>query len=258
MKRVVALTLAACAALLLPGCGGGGGGGDSVDPNTSMIGTWQPITATHDGTTVKAYVVMPETTPVATRWEMEFRQNATCAFRAYNASGGLIETFNGTWTSDNGVATVKIAGSTSTIHWSDTGNVMTASYSIEGHAVVAKWARVLPTPADHEAQYVGTWVAQSVAINDNPIAVRLFFGWAAGSDSSRLVIDADGTATGQEMAGDTVVESSAGTWDTHDQVMRWTEGGVAYLGYVDGALLTFVMLDPQTGDAIRIAWQKLP
>lgn len=246
---------------LISGCGGGGGGGDDdggIDPSTSMIGTWQPISATQDGTATKVLNVMPETNEEPMRWEMEFSQNGTCSFRAYRTNGTLIEAIDGTWSSDNQIAPVVIDGDTTEIHWSDFGNVMTATYTIDGHAIVAKWVR-LTIPTQHETFLVGNWQAQSLELNGASTPLGNFFEWSPGSTAETLDLQSNGTAVFQELADSTVVDTLNETWSTGQGVVKLTYDGSTLWGYWNNQAtsLVLVLLDPLTGNTVKLIWNPL-
>lgn len=243
-------------AVAIAGCGGGGGGddGDQVDPNTSLIGVWQPISATVDGAAVKVSEVMPETDTPATQWVLRFNQNATCAFTAYGPTGNVIETISGTWTSDNGVAPVKIDGETTTITWDDMGNLMTARYTIDGHQVVAKWVRIEPAPTAHPTDLNNMWIAQQVLENGVPKPLADFFEWEAGVTAQGMELQADGDLILTQFTGSTPGASETWSWAASDFVIRINAGGKVLWGYYEYPLLQLSVLDPENGNTIKINW----
>lgn len=245
--------------ILFAGCGGGGGSKDdgNIDPGTSIIGVWEPISATENGASVKVYEVMPETNIEARRWEMEFRQNATCQFRAYDQNGSMIEAIDGTWSSDNQIAPVILDGDTTTITWSDFGDMMTANYQLDGKPVVAKWARIVPDPTDYEPAWVGKWQAQSVQVNGVAKSLSDYFGWSAGSTFETLELQHGGNAVFKELSGDTVVKSHNEVWATGMNRFFFKNSGITYWGYWEGQVLVYVFLDPQTGDTVKLTWSAV-
>lgn len=244
-------------ALALSGCGGGGGGDDDngIDPSTSMIGTWQPVSATVDGEAVKVSEVMPDTDTEATRWVLVFNQSGTCSFTAYGSTGDTIEVISGTWSSQNQIAPVTTDGETTTIAWTDVGNILTAQYAVDGHQVVAKWVRLIPAPSGHESSMVGTWEAQSVHVNGDEADLADFFGWSTGTRET-LELQADGDAYATEWNGDTSVNTMNAEWATGSGVFKMNLEGKTLWGYWEFPLLTLTVLDPENGDTLKMVWTQ--
>ncbi len=243
--------------LAIAGCGGGGGGGDDgtqIDPNTSMIGTWQPISATVDGEAVRVSEVMPDTDTPAARWVLVFRQNGTCTFTAYGPSGSVIEDISGTWNSDNQIAPVTIDGQTTRITWSDMGGLLTARYTFEGHQVVAKWVRIAPLPSAHPTDLVNAWIAQQVLVNGVSEPLADFFGWEAGVTAQGMELQADGDLILTQFTGPNPGASETWRWAASNFVIRVDADGKVLWGYYEYPLLQLTLLDPATGDTIKINW----
>jgi hypothetical protein len=243
------------AAFVLVGCGAGNGADEGgVDPNTTLIGIWQPISATRDGIATKVSEIMPDTSFVATRWQLDFRQDGSVTFTAYNAGLASEQAFDGTWSSDNQIAPVSIAGTDLKVAWSDFGNIMTASYSLDGHSVVAKWVRIVPAPTVFESGWIGTWKVQSVEVNGVATSLGAWFNWAGGSNGEQMELQSDGAAIFREMAGATAVNTKNEQWVTGNMVVNITYGGNTFWGYWEGVQLVFTILDPRTGDTVKMTW----
>lgn len=249
-------------AVAIAGCGGGGGGGDDgdqIDPNTSMIGTWQPISATVDDAAVKVSEVMPDTDTEATRWVMVFNQNGTCTFTAYGPTGSVIEVIAGTWSSDNQIAPVTIDGETTQIAWSDMGGLFTARYTVDGHQVVAKWVRISPLPTAHPTDLVKTWTAQQALVNGVSVPLADFFDWQVGVTAQAVDLQSDGDMILTQLTGTNPVASETWSWAASDFVIRiQTADGKVLWGYVTYPLLQITVLDPSNGDTIKIDWTSGP
>lgn len=240
---------------LLAGCGGGGGGdGDGgIDPSVTMLGRWQPTFVTEDATVVPLRDAM-DWDGNWTRVELEFLINATCTLYAYEGTQ-LVETITGTWSSESQVAPITFGGETTTITYWEAANLLTGTYTKDGHNYEIKWVKVI-TLTEHEAQLVGTWQAAAVKVNgvDTPIAD--FFEFDPGSDAMRLELQANGTAISREMAGSAVVNTETGTWATGGLEFTLAMLGDETRGYwnVLAGQFVAIFLDPGTGNTIEIRW----
>jgi len=254
------LPIAALFLVLLAGCGGGGsGGGEDIDPGTSMIGRWQPISAVQDGTTVVPLsTAMMSYGSTWTRGEYEFRQDGTCSLYGYMGNT-LVQTVNGTWNSDNQVAPITLEGVTVDVSWSDgPANVMSANFDRNGHSYQTRWVRVV-TVTGHDLQLVGTWQAAAVEVNGVATPVADFFEFEPGSDAMTIEFQADGDAISREMSGATVVSTENQTWATSEGEFTLTMDSTLGRGYYTPGTVQLVVtfVNPADGSTVEITWNRL-
>ncbi len=257
MKKLMFLGAVIIIAVSLTGCGGGGGGdggddgGGAIDPNTSMIGVWQPVLATQDGTPVKVSAAMPAYGQTWTRAEYDFKQDGTCSVRGFEGST-LASTINGTWSSDNGVAPVTLNGVTTTITWGDFGSWMhQADFSAGGHNYHTEWVRIVDLTA-HDPGLARTWKVTQLKKNGAASSIASFFGFSSGTNVMTFQYQPNGTMVQREVAGNTVVKRETGTWANGDSELLFAiQGGEQHRCIMEMGGQTLTFLDNE-GNTIEL------
>jgi hypothetical protein len=278
MRRGLLFMVAAALCIFALGCGGsGGGGGDDEEINASLVGTWQPVSATEnaeDGTFVQVSDTLPEPDAETTRWQLEFRSNGTVEFRAYyHDETTPVDTFSGTWSSDNQVAPIHLSGmNTITMSWGTFGvgrdgeMVMTGHYVLNGHTYWVKWVRIetLPMP-EHSDALIGTpqmtWRVTEVKENNVVTSASEFFEMPLDADTETVQFQASGAMVFQPLqsgspSGDPVNE----TWSNDGTVaIAFTYDGETYRGYwnILGPTLVLTVWDTLTGKTVQISCQPV-
>jgi hypothetical protein len=260
VKRVL-VGFCVFAAIALAGCGGGGGGGGGggagddnggIDPNTSLIGTWLPVSALEDGNAVRVSTAMMSWDAAWTRGEIQLLATGVCTVRGY-INSTLDDTISGTWSSDAGVAPIVLGGVTTTVTWENyvENLVDTADFTRNGHNYQTRWVRVVSL-AEHEAQLIRTGTVASATLNGASVPVSTYFGMAPQSDNLTLQLLSDGTMWTREVDGHIVVTRVAGTWATGGGEIIMTLKGEQLRGIWEGATGA-TLLDPD-GDTLHLGW----
>ena len=259
-RRMTLAALLMASVIWLASCGGGGDGGggdddDGMDPNTPLIGYWQPVDATEGGDSVSV--------PTALGWDAawtnatyRFYQNGTVERQAFT-QGASAGTTNGQWMTDNGVGYMEFNGVRTTIAASSSYmNIATLTLTHGGHTYIVRMAAITSL-SGHDSEMVRTWRIQSVEVDGAPANVKTFFGLHADSDALTVQLLPNGTGIAREVKGEGVVRYGQGTWVT---------GGLTGIGSIPapltwmdrsiidpGALRTITFFNQNRGETVRIA-----
>lgn len=235
MRQVLLAVVVICMVGSLIGCGGSSSV-SHVDPTIDILGGWQPITATENGTPVEVAVAMDwpiipgtSSTPVHpwTRGILHFINTGQLSEVGYDNLTHM-KTVEGTWTHTPGVVTITLNGVTTVISYTISGNLLTANFSRGGHDYVLTWVRVvdLTVHDTNLADDVSTsltvehkWRAASITTvpADATVTLKSYFGMAADTNTLDLTLGSDGTAKIEEKNSGTLVGlAKNGTWGTGD------------------------------------------
>jgi hypothetical protein len=238
MRRILLAVVLISLVAVLAGCGGSSSV-DHVDPTIPILGAWQPVSATQDGSPVLVSTAMnwplaPSTAAAGTlvpwtRGILEFTNTNQLNLLGYmdlSDAGTVV----GTWTWVPGVVTITLNGVTTAISYVISDNLLTATFSRDGNNYIVTWVRVVdltshdallgdaaPVPPDtvRQRKWQASSITSTVPAGGTADTLTTYFGLTAGTNTAQLTLRADGTAAIKEMNGSTLVGAAKnGRWFT--------------------------------------------
>ena len=252
MKRVL-LGFCVFAAITLAGCGGGGGDGGGGSQDAPILGAWQPVSASlHDTQTVVKVGIALGWPQGWTKEEQEFRNDGTCTRKAYNGPS-VVDTINGSWSSDQGIAPITFGSVSMVYNYVQQGDRLYATVARGGTNYDTVWVRVrnISDPGfSPDPGFARTYRIVHVLINGIEPGVESFYHLESGQQMT-LQLFADGTSAWRALDDGDVVSRTDGWWMSGDGEMVFVSGDLTTRMSIDSSGLTYLDVD---GNTIQLVW----